>query len=350
MEKASELFSKIMCITTMLAAVLTGYYAAPDAKINTISEYYSNAAAQTAAPANRPRVIPCGTPFGIKLKSDGVMVVSVTDGSPAQKCGIKKGDIISSVNGSEVCSNDDIIAAICSSPDKCEIILERGGKEISSECVPDLDDGQYRIGAWVRDSAAGIGTLTFIDPQTGIFGGLGHGVSDVTTGDRVPLLSGEITESEIYGIIKGERGSAGELCGTILYDKQIGALSSNTPVGVFGTTDEIPDSAAVPIAFKDEVKCGEATILATIDGCEPQEYTIEIERMNILDMNGSKAMIIKITDPRLLEETGGIVRGMSGSPILQNGMLVGAVTHVLVNDPTKGYAVFAESMIDAMNG
>ncbi len=292
----------------------------------------------------RRYVIPSGEPFGIKVLSDGVIVTDTTDGSPAQKCGLKTGDIITSVNGSEVSTNEELAEAISRSGERAVIVYRRGESEVSASVETVITNGEKKIGAWVRDSAAGIGTLTFIDPQTGEFGGLGHAVSDISTGKPVPLLSGQITEAEVYDVIKGEKGSAGELCGRILSEKETGEVLGNTPTGIFGQYTGEFDGEAIPVAFTQEVKTGSAAILASLDDSEPREYSIEIERINLADLRGAKGMLIKITDPTLLEKTGGIVRGMSGSPIIQDGKLVGAVTHVLLSDPTRGYAVFAESM------
>lgn len=295
----------------------------------------------------RKMLIPGGNPFGIKLRTDGVMVISVNSGSPADKAGIKPGDIISSVNGVEVHTNSEIAGAVQLDSAECVIILNRGSGEYCIKTEPIQDGEDLRIGAWVRDSAAGIGTLTFCDPETGMFAGLGHQVSDVTTGELMPLSSGEITNAEIYSVIKGTTGEAGELCGD-LCEQTVGKLTANTAVGVFGELLSETEGEAIPMAFRQEVKCGEATILATINGSEPQEYSIEIEKINLCAMNGTKSMVIRVTDERLLNDAGGIVRGMSGSPIIQNGMLAGAVTHVFLNDPTRGYAVFAESMVEEM--
>lgn len=298
---------------------------------------------------DRPCLIPCGTPFGIKCTTDGVMVISVEDKSPAQKAGIKAGDVIKSVNSVPVYSNEELSDAVQTSASAADIILERDNSELSISVAPQFNGEAYKIGAWVRDSAAGLGTLTFADPKTGKFGGLGHAVSDITTGAPIPLKSGEITSAEILGVIKGRGGSAGELCGSIASSCDIGELELNTTSGIFGKLNIPPDSKPIPIAYRQEVTTGAASILATVEGNSPKEYAVQIERINLLDLNGSKAMVIKITDKELLEKTGGIVRGMSGSPIIQNGRLIGAVTHVLLNDPTRGYGIFAETMLEAIN-
>lgn len=330
----------------------TGFYPAYLKSAGNDAKYYlCNIPIKRAVVTEQERryVIPGGEPFGIKVLSDGVMVVSTADGSPAKKAGLKEGDVITSVNGTEVFTNYELSEAIRLSEGCAEIVYERGGSEISTSVEPALTNGEPKIGAWVRDSAAGIGTLTFIDPQSKTFGGLGHSVSDISTGDSIPLRSGEISTADIYDIIKGEKGSAGELCGAILPNSDIGEVTKNTPTGIFGSYCGGICGEAIPAAFRQEVKTGAASVLTTIDGGEPREYSIEIERINLPDLLGSKGMLIRITDPELLEKTGGIVRGMSGSPIIQNGRLAGAVTHVLLSDPTRGYAVFAESMLDEIN-
>ena len=283
----------------------------------------------------RRYVVPCGEPFGVKVLSD--------------KAGLEAGDVIISVNGREVFTNDELTDAITHSNGSADIVFRRGESEKCVSVTPATIDGAAKIGAWVRDSAAGIGTLTFIDPETGDFGGLGHAVSDADTGCPVPLKEGQITSAEIYDVVKGEKGSAGELCGAVLAGKEIGEVRENSPTGIFGEYRGGFDGEEMPVAFRQEVKTGAAVLLTTVDGTEPREYSIEIERINLPDLMGSKGMLIKITDPELIEKTGGIVRGMSGSPIIQNGRLAGAVTHVLVSDPTRGYAVFAESMLSDSN-
>lgn len=309
--------------------------------------YFGNIPIKTANTVlkERQNVILCGTPFGIKIKSDGVMVVKTSEQSPAKDAGIREGDVIISVNGENVRTNSDISRAVQLCQDSTSVVLEREDREMCFEFKPKREDGCLKIGVFVRDSAAGVGTLTFIDPKTKTFGGLGHSVSDVTTGDTIPLGSGEITRAEIFGIVKGKSGSAGELCGLIFPGSETGKLTKNTESGVFGEYSGEISGDIYPTAFRQEVKAGPAQILTTIDTNAPKAYSIEIERINLLDLDGSKSMVIKITDPELLEKTGGIVRGMSGSPIIQDGKFAGAVTHVLVNDPTRGYAVFAENML-----
>lgn len=295
----------------------------------------------------RPMLVPCGTPFGIKLRTDGVMAVTVTDDSPAEKAGIREGDIIISVNGEEVSSNSALSSAIQLRPEGCEIILRRGDSEMMLTAVPYKDCGIYKIGLWVRDSAAGLGTMTYYDPVSRSYGGLGHPVSDVTTGELMPLGSGEITAADITGAVKGSAGTPGELCGTLISDKPVGTLGRNTRCGIFGSAAQPPcDAEPIPMAFRQEVTTGDAVMLATIEGTTPKAYSIRIEHINLCDMESSKSMVVRITDEELLDITGGIVCGMSGSPIIQNGRLVGAVTHVFLNDPEKGYAVFCETMLD----
>lgn len=370
MEKTVRFISSALCLALASAAAVIGwFYAALPASVSAergspCTGAFSAADIRTnggecgyylgaipikpalVTPTERPMLIPCGTPFGIRLRSEGVMVVGVTKNSPAERAGIKKGDVITEVNGAPIQTNADITTAL---GEESTVLLTRGDSTLCVSVQPFCDpDGALKMGAWVRDSAAGIGTLTFYEPKTGAFGGLGHAVSDETTGSRVPLSSGEITAAEIYDIVKGKQGAAGELCGVILPDTVAGSLAANTAVGVFGTLNEPVSGEALPMAFRQEVKCGPATILATLDGGTPREYSIEIERVNLLGMNGSKGMVIRITDPDLLEAAGGIVRGMSGSPIIQDGRLAGAVTHVLINDPERGYAVFAQSMLEEM--
>ncbi len=304
----------------------------------------------------RKLVIPGGMPFGIKMFTEGVMVVGTSDittangtENPAKSAGISVGDVILKVNGRELIYNEDLEAIVNScegSPIKVE--LERMGQPITTMVNPVVssEDGNYKIGLWVRDSSAGLGTMTFIDPTTGVFAGLGHGVCDVDTGEIMPLSSGEISGVIISGLDKGYSGSPGQLKGSFTGGDNIGIMLSNEETGVYGIMDNLPSKLnAIPVAFKQEIKTGEAQLITTIDGIEPDSYDIVIEKINLSEDLTTKNMVIRVTDPELLDKTGGILQGMSGSPIIQNGQLVGAASHVFVNEPARGYAVFAENML-----
>lgn len=302
-------------------------------------------------------VISGGNSFGIKIFTDGVMVVGMSDvdtnngeQNPAKEAGLKIGDIITDINGTKVTSNDEV-AHIISSSDGKQVTLNvvRNEKKIKIEFVPafSVSQNEYKAGIWVRDSTAGIGTMTFYSPVTKQFAGLGHAVCDVDTGVLLPVGSGEIVESEIFSINKSSKGTAGELCGTFTGNR-LGTLNNNCECGIFGTLDNVnADSGLIKIALPQEVSTGKAEILTTLDDTGIQRFECEIEKIDRSDGIVTN-MVIKITDKELLERTGGIVQGMSGSPIIQNGMLVGAVTHVFVNDPERGYGVFADTMFDEM--
>ena len=302
-------------------------------------------------------VIPCGTPFGIKMFTDGVMVVGIAEIqtesgmlNPAEQAGIQTGDILISVDGSEVNRNEEIAALVEQSGGKeMTICYRRENKEFTTQLSPakSLVDGQWKAGLWVRDSTAGIGTLTFYDPATEEFGGLGHGVCDTDTSALMPFLNGEIMPVTISGVTKGASGAPGELHGYFESDEAIGVMHANDAFGVYGALYEAPEGETVAVAMCQETRPGEAQILTTIDGGEPQYYQVVLEYINYQENEEGKNMILRVTDPRLLEQTGGIVQGMSGSPILQNGKLIGAVTHVFVNDPTRGYGIFAERMLES---
>lgn len=303
-------------------------------------------------------VIPLGKAVGIKLFADGVLVVAVSDlevggkhVSPAEDCGLKEGDLILQINHQKVESTEHVQSILQSNAaEKLELSVKRGEKTLTMGLTPVCcDDGTYRLGAWIRDSMAGIGTLTYYDPETCVYGALGHGITDVDTAQLMPLAAGSIMETSVKAIRKGERGSPGELKGDFSVQRDVGTLSANTESGIFGTMADhslANGCAAMPIADASEVKLGDATILSTICGNETQEYSVEI--IKIYSQNQStRNLLVRVTDARLLESTGGIVQGMSGSPILQNGKLIGAVTHVLVNDPTQGYGIFMENMMKA---
>lgn len=302
-------------------------------------------------------VISGGNSFGIKIFTDGVMVVGMSDVdsedgnvNPAKEAGLKIGDIITDINGTKVYSNDEVACIINSSGGKkVTLNVVRNEKKTKIEFVPafSVSQNEYKAGIWVRDSTAGIGTMTFYSPVTKQFAGLGHAVCDVDTGVLLPVGSGEIVESEIFSINKSSKGTAGELCGTFTGNR-LGTLNNNCECGIFGTLDNVnADSGLIKIALPQEVSTGKAEILTTLDDTGIQRFECEIEKIDRSDGIVTN-MVIKITDKELLERTGGIVQGMSGSPIIQNGMLAGAVTHVFVNDPERGYGVFADTMFDEM--
>ena len=303
-------------------------------------------------------VVPVGRTVGIKLFSRGVMVVGLADvateqgeQSPARACGLRTGDIITHIDGRQVDSIEEVQSMLQSAGgDTVEIQLSRGGRMVETQAaaVQCMTDGSYRLGAWIRDSMAGIGTVTYYDPQSGKFAALGHGINDVDTKLLMPLESGGIMSSTVTDVRTGQKGTPGELHGRFDLEKDLGTLYANTDCGVFGVTDgDCFGGEAVPVAKVSEIKVGEATILSNVEGDQVKEYGVEILRIYRCLGQDSRSMMIRVTDPELLEKTGGIVQGMSGSPILQNGKLVGAVTHVLVNDPTCGYAIFADTMLDA---
>ena len=307
-----------------------------------------------------PRVYakPLGSAFGIKLYTDGVMIVR-TDTvpgesgtvSPADQAGVRAGDRILSVNGQAVHSNAQTANLLSQSGGSSVTLrIQRETVIFETTLTPVLSktDGKYRVGLWVRDSSAGIGTMTFFIPQYSLFAGLGHAVCDVDTGQILPLANGEAVAVEIKGSYKGRSGTPGELCG-VFTTTPIGRLLANTDTGVYGTVQSIPSTQDVlPVAMYYEVKTGSAEILAQVDENGPRAYTVQITKLFSNPDAHQKNLIVKVTDPDLIEKTGGIVQGMSGSPIVQDGMLVGAVTHVFLNDPLQGFGVYAQTMLNEM--
>lgn len=308
---------------------------------------------------SRNYVVPGGIPFGIKMFTDGVMVVGISDITvegrtinPAKSAGIKSGDILISIDGTPVYKNEDVSDAINKKGgEPVSVEIKRSGEVYVMTLKPAKVGDSYKAGIWVRDSSAGIGTLTYYNPTTGVFAGLGHAVCDVDTGDLMPLSSGQAVEVTITGVTKGKAGTPGELKGMFSGTGELGNLFLNSETGVFGRSSGHArlSGAAIPMALRQEIVPGPAEVFTTVLGSEPESYQIDIERVNTTEINPTKNMVIRITDERLLERTGGIVQGMSGSPIIQNGKLVGAVTHVFVNDPTRGYGIFAENMENAAN-
>jgi stage IV sporulation protein B len=305
-------------------------------------------------------VVPVGRTVGIKLFSRGVMVVGLADvttqqgeESPARQCGLRTGDIITHIDGQQVDTIEQVQALLQSAGgETLAIQLTRGGRQVETQAaaVQCMSDGSYRLGAWIRDSMAGIGTITYYDPESGKFAALGHGINDVDTKLLMPLESGGVMGASVTDVQKGEKGTPGALHGSFDLSHDLGTLYANSDCGVFGVADaddERFSAQPVPVAQASEVKVGDAVLLTNVEGEQVESFSVEILRVYRCTGQDSRSMMIRVTDPDLLARTGGIVQGMSGSPILQDGKLVGALTHVLINDPTCGYAVFAETMLDA---
>ncbi|MBP0962848.1 MAG: SpoIVB peptidase [Oscillospiraceae bacterium] len=308
----------------------------------------------------RRMLVPSGAPFGVKMFTRGVVVVGLSDvvsegqrKNPARKAGLETGDVILEIDGQPVNGNRMLGQRVAASHGKTlELLVQRDQKQMTLLLTPVFADSDnlWRAGVWVRDSSAGIGTMTYWDPQSGQFGGLGHPICDVDTGELMPLSNGQIVGVEITDLEKGESGDPGELQGSFVNDAVLGELLQNTETGIYGQiaggdADYLGAAGPIPAALADEVTVGSASIYTTISGSTPQQYSIEIERVST--SSDTRNMVVHITDPQLLAATGGILQGMSGSPIIQDGKLVGAVTHVFVNDPTRGYGIFIENMLEA---
>lgn len=307
-----------------------------------------------------PVVMVCGTPFGIKLYTEGVLIVGLSDVNtaagaynPAAAAGVCVGDTILSINGQSVSTNRQVSKLINACGGNPVILrLRRDGVEFEATFQPVRPRGEegYRAGLWVRDSTAGIGTLTFYEPTSGRFAGLGHAVCDVDTGEQLAISGGEIVPARIFDVKKSVSGTPGELCGAFELGT-LGRLQYNGVNGLYGKLTVYPVGwKTLSVACVQEVEKGAAQILTTLDGSTPQLYDVSIEQVKHTTSAQGRHMILRVTDSRLLDTTGGIVQGMSGSPIIQNGKLIGAVTHVLVDDPTRGYAVFAETMLKTAEG
>jgi len=302
---------------------------------------------------NLPQVYLGGYPIGLKLYADGVVIVGTesvdTENglvNTAEKAGLKLGDIIKKVNGEEVKSNSRVSEIIEKSAGETLLFeAEREGKsfEVSFKAEFSVSEQKFKAGIWIRDSSAGIGTVTFC-MQDGSFASLGHAVCDIDTKSTIPISQGECTRAKITGFIKGGNGAAGELCG-FLESNKTGVIYSNDNLGVYGCFDSLPQNFQMyQIADSSEVKVGEAEIITTVENGVTEKYSIMIEKIDA-NSTENKNLVLKVTDRALIEKTGGIIQGMSGSPIIQNGKLVGAVTHVFLNDATGGFGVFAETML-----
>ncbi len=295
-----------------------------------------------------------GFPFGIRIYTEGLVVVELSavntrsgSSSPAEEAGILPGDIIKEINGRKINSSEEFTGAVENSSEPVKLLIERNGETKVIIITPALssEDGKYRTGMWLRDSTAGIGTVTFIVPETGEFCGLGHGICDGKSGELLPLVKGIVSEVQISGVAKGMPGTPGELKGYFC-KKDSGIIMKNTEHGVYGIFDSIPTNKGekLSVGKREQLHTGKASVVCTIDGKSPQTFSIEITGLGN-DKNSSN-FEITVTDDALIEKTGGIVQGMSGSPIIQDGALVGAVTHVMVSDPMRGYGIYIDKMLE----
>jgi len=293
-------------------------------------------------------LIPVGQVVGLELRDNSVMVAAFDEmlGKNAQNCGVRIGDRILRMDGKTISSTEDVRKALSCSDGTVEVLLVRSGKEIKVSLTPEITTDGPKLGLYLRQGVTGIGTVTWYDPETGKFGTLGHGVND-NQGKLLSLSSGTAYYARVMTVKKGAVGEPGQLMGALESRKAAGELTANTPQGVFGVSKSGWTGEAIPVASAEEVKTGPAVIRSTVAGNKVQEYSVEILRIYSRTKTNGRNLLLKVTDPALLTATGGIVQGMSGSPIIQDGKLVGAVTHVLVNDPTTGYGIFIENMLDA---
>ena len=304
-------------------------------------------------------VIPLGTAIGMKLYTKGVLVVGMSQiqdennekKKPYENSGIEQGDTILAINNNEVSNTDELIKEVNNSNgNEIKIKYVKNNETLETSIKPVKSNNEYKLGLWVRDAAAGVGTLTFYEPSTNTFMALGHGISDIDTEKIVDISSGELITANILSIKKGVKGTPGEIRGTIENGYNIGTINKNTSLGVYGsvTNKNYLDTSGygeMEVATRSEIQEGKAQIICQLDNSGKKTYEIEIEKIYLANNTDNKSMLIKVTDKELLEKTGGIIQGMSGAPVIQNGKFVGAVTNVLVNDPTQGYAIFADMMI-----
>lgn len=308
-------------------------------------------------------VIPVGYTVGLKLYTDGVLVVGMSEiettnnikVKPYEGSEIKEGDRIIEIDNKAITCTSDLVDFVNeSNGDKVTIKYVREEQILTSQIIPaKTSSNEYKLGLWVRDAQAGVGTISFYEPSSGKFAALGHGIIDIDTGKLITIANGEITKANILSVEKGEKGKPGEIRGSLANQETIGDVLKNTRFGIYGKLDNITTLGIgkedeLPVATREEIKTGKAKIICSLENNKKEEYEIEIQKLFLNNNTDNKSMIIKITDERLLEKTGGIIQGMSGSPIIQNGKFVGAVTHVLVSNPTMGYGVFADIMIKQM--
>ncbi|MBQ7817248.1 MAG: PDZ domain-containing protein [Oscillospiraceae bacterium] len=293
-------------------------------------------------------LIPVGEVVGLELRDDTVTIAAFDEhlGAAAKAAGVLVGDQIISIDGSEIRCSQDVRTALEHSDGTVELSISRDGAKKKYSLTPEITASGPKLGLYLRQGVTGIGTVTYYDPDTGAFGTLGHGVND-SDGKLLQMVQGYAYDAKVLTVRKGRAGDPGQLMGTVDADSPIGILSANTDRGVFGTTEIGWRGESVSVANADEVKTGPAVIRSTVSGTEVREYSVEILKIYPKSRQNGRNLLLRVTDPALLATTGGIVQGMSGSPIIQDGKLIGAVTHVLVNDPTTGYGIFIENMLDA---
>ena len=311
----------------------------------------------------RTKVIPVGQVSGIKLYTSGVLVVGMSEikgtdnikHKPYENSGIQEGDTIVQIENKDITDTKELINVVNLSQGKeLKIKYVRNNDSLECNITPvKTSETEYKIGLWVRDSAAGIGTMTYIEPELNSFAALGHGITDIDTGKILNISDGQFITTKVLSIMKGTSGNPGKILGTINEQAKIGIINKNSIFGIYGVVNDITNvklnsNNAIDVATRNEIELGEAKILCSLDGESAEEYKIQIEKIYLNNDYDNKSMLIKVTDNKLIEKTGGIIQGMSGSPVIQNGKFIGAVTNVLINDPTRGYVVFGDLMVKEM--
>ena len=293
-------------------------------------------------------LIPGGQVVGLELRDRKVVVAGFDEqqGKTAQAAGVKNGDVIQKIDDTMIFSAEDVRKALKQSDGTVTLQINRDGNVHSFQLVPNITQDGPRLGLYLRQGITGIGTVTWYDPEQKTFGTLGHGVND-GSGGLLQMTQGNIYGARVVSVKKGKSGEPGQLIGALKSPEIVGKLYKNTQQGVFGASNEQWEGKAIPVAKNEEIKTGDAVIRSTVAGELPREYSVKILKIYPKSRNNGRNLLLRVTDPALLEATGGIVQGMSGSPIIQNGKLIGAVTHVLVNDPTTGYGIFIENMLNA---
>ena len=311
----------------------------------------------------RTKVKPVGQVAGIKLYTSGVLVVGMsevkgidnTKYKPYENSGLQEGDTIVQIENKAITDTKELINIVNSSKGKeLKIKYVRNDNTLECSIVPaKTSETEYKLGLWVRDSAAGIGTMTYIEPSTNDFAALGHGITDIDTGNILNISNGQFITTKVLSIIKGINGNPGKIQGSINEQAEIGTINKNSIFGIYGKVNDITkvkmiSNKSIDVALRNEIKLGEAKILCSLDGEQAKEYKIQIDKIYLNNDYDNKSMLIKVVDDELIEKTGGIIQGMSGSPVIQNGKFIGAVTNVLINDPTRGYVVFGDLMVKEM--